>query len=73
MGMAEPQAGVSPPRRSPPGTVLPGTSTSIKYQIYDDFFFFFFRTLSLSSFWTSRGHRCRPFFPPVLAFNFYRA
>ena len=22
---------------------------------------------------TRRGHRCRPFFPPVLAFNFYRA
>ena len=33
-------------------------------------FFFFFRTHLLSSFWTSRGHRCRPFFPPVLAFNF---
>ena len=32
-----------------------------------DIFFFFFLTLSLSSFWTSRGHRCRPFFPPVLA------
>ena len=30
-------------------------------------------TLSLSSFWTSRGHRCRPFSSPVLAFNFYRA
>ena len=37
------------------------------------FFFFFSRTLLLSSFWTSRGHRCRPFFPPVLAFNFHRA
>ena len=24
----------------------------------------------ISSFWTSRGHRCRPFFPSVLAFNF---
>ena len=24
----------------------------------------FFRTLLLSSFWTSRGHRCRPFLPP---------
>ena len=34
--------------------------------------FFFFRTLLLSSFWISRGHKCRPF-PPVLAFNFYRA
>ena len=28
------------------------------------FFFFFFLTLLLSSFWTSRGHRCRPFLPP---------
>ena len=35
--------------------------------------FFSFLTLLLSSFWTSRGHRCRPFSPPVLAFNFYRA
>ena len=34
---------------------------------------FFFRTLVLSSFWTSRGHRCRPFSPQVLAFNFYSA
>ena len=25
------------------------------------FFYFFFVTLLLSSFWTSRGHRCRPF------------
>ena len=33
----------------------------------------FFFTLLLSSFWTSRGHRCRSFFPPVLAFFFYRA
>ena len=37
------------------------------------FFFFFFCTLSLSSFWTSRGHRCRPFSSPVLAFNFFIA
>ena len=36
-------------------------------------FFFFFHTLLLSSFWTSRGHRCRPFFPTVLAFKLYRA
>ena len=34
---------------------------------------FFFSTLSLSSFWTSRGHRCHPFSSPILAFNFYRA
>ena len=33
-------------------------------------FFFFFRTPLLSSFWTSRGHRCRSFFPQVLAFIF---
>ena len=37
------------------------------------FFFFFFLTLSFYNFRTSRGHRCRPFFPPVLAFNFFRA
>ena len=35
--------------------------------------FFFLHTLLLSSFWTSRGYRCRPFYPPVLAFNFYCA
>ena len=34
---------------------------------------FFFLTLVLSSFWTSRGHRCCPFFPLALAFNCYRA
>ena len=32
--------------------------------------FFFVHTHLLSSFWTSRVHRCRPFSPPVLAFNF---
>ena len=37
------------------------------------FFFFSFLALLLSSFWTTRGHRCRPFSPPVLALNFYRA
>ena len=35
-------------------------------------FCFLFRTLLLSSSWTSRGHRCRPFSPPILAFIFYR-
>ena len=30
------------------------------------FFLFFFHTHLLSSFWTSRGHRCRPFFPRFL-------
>ena len=33
------------------------------------FCFIFSRNL-LSSFWTSRGHRCRPFSPPALVFNF---
>ena len=33
----------------------------------------FFCTLSLSSFWTSRGHRRHPFSSPILAFSFYRA
>ena len=33
----------------------------------------FFVALVLASFWTSCGHRCRPFSPSVLAFNFYRA
>ena len=49
------------------------------------FFLFFFLiitfTFQLNSqevlpsemFWTSRGHRCRPFSPPLRAFNFYRA
>ena len=37
------------------------------------FLFFFFSHTSTFQFWTSRGHRCRPFSPPVLAFNFYRA
>ena len=33
-------------------------------------FIFLFLALLLSSFWTSRGHKCRPFSPPVLAFSF---
>ena len=32
-----------------------------------------YEVFTLSVFWTSRGHRCRPFSPPVRAFNFYRA
>ena len=36
-------------------------------------YIYFFFTLLLSSFWTSHGHRCRPFSPPVLAFRFHRA
>ena len=31
---------------------------------------FFSHIYLLSSFWASCGHRCRPFFPPVLTFNF---
>ena len=36
-------------------------------------FFFFFSRFYFSSFWTSCGLRCRPFFPPVRAFSFYLA
>ena len=52
-----------------------GNEVIISYQQeYRPLLFFFFpRTFLLSSLWTSRGHRCRPFFPPVLAFKFYRA
>ena len=32
--------------------------------------FVFSHTSAFQRFWTSRGHRCPPFFPPVLAFNF---
>ena len=45
--------------------LIPHTGTTF-------FFFFINSTLSLSSFWTSRGHRCHPS-SPILAFNFYRA
>ena len=34
------------------------------------FFPFFFFAHLLSSFWTSRGHRCRPFFPPGTCHRF---
>ena len=46
------------------------------------FFFFFYHhfhfpaqlvVLPSAIFWTSRGHRCRPFSPPARAFNFHRA
>ena len=33
----------------------------------------FFCAVVLFNFSTGRGHRCRPFFPPVLSFIFYRA
>ena len=45
-------------RSDPRGVTRPVKSPE-KYQ--DPFFF---HTFLLSSFWTSRGHRCRPFFPP---------
>ena len=34
------------------------------------YFFFSLLTLLLSSFWTSRGHRCRPFSPPGFCLQF---
>ena len=37
------------------------------------FIHLFFHTHLLSSSWTSRGHRRRPFSPPAFAFNFRRA
>ena len=36
-------------------------------------FIFIFCTLLLSSFWTSRGHRCRPFSPPGSCLRFFIA
>ena len=57
-------------------TAAPAVSTSsllsvlLLYPGSEAVFFFFFRTHLLFSFWTSRGHRCRPFSPPALAFNF---
>ena len=42
--------------------------------IYFYFLCFIFSSyFYLSSFWTSRGHRCRSFSPPVPAFSFYGA
>ena len=41
--------------------------------VQEHFFVFFGLKLSPSSFRTNRRHRCRPFSPTVLAFNFYRA
>ena len=48
------------------------TTRTLWYQVPVFLLFFLFFCTLLSSFWTSRGHRCRPF-PPVLAFSFYRA
>ena len=55
---------------SPPGSGLGGMAQGHMIIIIT---IIIFLTLLLPSFWTSRGHRCHPFFPPVLAFNFYRA
>ena len=38
----------------------------LTYTRLEDKLIFFLRTFLLSSFWTSRSHRCRPFPPPVL-------
>ena len=35
------------------------------------FHVYVFFTLLLSSFWTSRGHRCRPFSPPCSSLHFF--
>ena len=48
-------------------TIVNGcVSTSTRLRCIVSFFFLIFLTLVLSSFWTSRGHRCRPFCPRVL-------
>ena len=57
---------------APPSTLLP-LGTPSPPEPPPPCFFFFFHTHLLSTFWTSLGHMGRPFFPPVLAFNFYRA
>ena len=51
----------------------PVTAVTSQPGFFTRTFFFFVNTHLLSSFWTSRGHRFRPFSPPVLAFNVYRA
>ena len=63
--------GVRPTRRSVRAEAHPHGFCA---QPRSSFFFLFFSLkLLLSSFWTSCGHRCRPFSPPVLAFNFFIA
>ena len=47
-----------------------GNSNANRQLIASVFCFF---TILLSSLWTGCGHRCRPFFPLVLSFDFYRA
>ena len=62
-GTCDHKHGVAAARASMPPCVRAGVSCT-------GAIFFFLHTLLISSFWTSRGHRCRPFSLPVLAFNF---
>ena len=61
------------------GVYLVYTGMYIYIHIPGIFFHFYFPAqlvggfLPSGIFWTSRGHRCRPFSPPVRASNFYRA
>ena len=52
------------------GLFCPLYYTRVPKGLVNRCFFFFFLKLLLSSPWTSRVHRCCPFFPPALAFNF---
>ena len=49
------------------------TAADVLHPFFLLLFFLFSITLLLSSFWTSRGNRCRPFSPPLLVFEPYRA
>ena len=62
-----------PSKGLPYGRLSPGTWASRERMALLLYIYILFFTRRLSSFRTSRGHRCRPFSPPVLAFNFYRA
>ena len=61
-----------------PSRVIRGVYTVVEdylhyyYNCYDHHHYFF-HTHLLSSFWTGRRHRCRPFSVPGLAFYFHRA
>ena len=54
------------------GTIEGDAGTLLRMSLLIAFvpFFFFFHTHLRSSFWTSRGHRCRPFFPPSSCLQF---
>ena len=54
----------------PKYTFIVAAYNSMRQYLLQYHFFFFSFTLLLSSFWTSRGHTCRPFSSLVLAFNF---